>query len=181
MYKIKITAIMCIILWTLFLALEAVSIKTDRGSIRQAFSADADIEPRDYKVDIIAYDDGGEEDETSCLHYILSSEHEENKIIKELKSRHKKYDIYRTLTGHVKGKISEKEQNIYIKKIYRNLGAVIDREYRKKDTFVYGYSENLGRTVNSRGKKINCQVIISYNEIENVTEITVGSPVVFST
>lgn len=181
MHKIKITAIMCILLWTSFFAKQSVSLNTDTGSIRQAFEADVNIETRDYHVDIVAYDEGTKGSEGSYLHYILHSENEEEAIKEEMKTRHKKYDIYRTLTGAVHGKISEKEQKEYTEKINKRLGAVTLKKYIENDTYIYGYSDKLGRTVKSRGKKINCQIIFSYNEAENVTEITVGSPVVFST
>lgn len=75
------------------------------------------------------------------------------------------------------GKMSESECREYSKSLFDRIGADIIYEHSDSEYISYGYADGLAEPVVSNRKKINVQVMFSYNEIEDETEINIGTPI----
>ncbi len=76
------------------------------------------------------------------------------------------------------GAMDEKECEDYVKKVFMRLDA--KEVYQGKEGLytAYGYSKKLTDTITADDKLINVQVSLSYNEEQDVTEITLGYPII---
>jgi len=89
------------------------------------------------------------------------------------------YIIYSGIDGHVAGKMSLEDCNNYTDKIFARMGA--DTVCEGYDNYYtrYGYSASLtgnSAAQSSEGESVNFQIAYAYNETENMTEISVGTP-----
>lgn len=75
------------------------------------------------------------------------------------------------------GKMSESECREYSKSLFDRIGADIIYEHSDSEYISYGYADGLAEPVVSNRKKINVQVMFNYNEIEDETEINIGTPI----
>lgn len=75
------------------------------------------------------------------------------------------------------GKMSEEECRKYTENLFDRIGADVVYEHSDGEYISYGYADGLAKPVVSNRKKINVQVMFSYNEMEDKTEINIGTPI----
>ena len=76
---------------------------------------------------------------------------------------------------------------IIVKEVFKSVdGEILDIEYNldtydingKNITRVFGYSRNLGNSSIYKGNKVNFNIILTYLEEDNKTNLYLGSPIV---
>ena len=75
------------------------------------------------------------------------------------------------------GKMSEDDCRECTEELFERIGADVVYEHSGNEYISYGYAEGLAEPVISDKKKINVQVMYSYNEMEDETQIDIGTPV----
>ena len=85
------------------------------------------------------------------------------------------------------GKFTKEEKKKLLKQLVKSVdGEILDIEYNldtydingKNITRVFGYSRNLGNSSIYKGNKVNFNIILTYLEEDNKTNIYLGSPIV---
>ncbi len=76
------------------------------------------------------------------------------------------------------GKITEKEADKRTEEIFERLGALSVKKVNGDIYTQYGYSEQLDGEIKTDDDMVNVQVSYNYNEGENITEISVGTPII---
>lgn len=87
--------------------------------------------------------------------------------------------IYLVIKGNLSGKISSDVQRELGGKLMKRLGAdkVFDKVNEEMYS-LYAYNPNMNQYISIGKDKINVNVAFGYNELENVTYVYVGSPIV---
>jgi hypothetical protein len=86
-------------------------------------------------------------------------------------------DITIQLKGNIKGELSMSEKNVIADKFLESAGGEIVTESRKDDLFtIYAYTDRIEEYVLSGSMKTNLNVVISYDEINDVTEVSMATP-----
>ncbi|MCI8307120.1 MAG: hypothetical protein HFH14_03625 [Lachnospiraceae bacterium] len=75
------------------------------------------------------------------------------------------------------GKMSEEECRKYTDHLFDRIGADVVYEHSDGEYISYGYADGLAKPVVSNRKKMNVQVMFCYNEIQDETEINIGTPI----
>ncbi|MCT4542008.1 MAG: YwmB family TATA-box binding protein [Vallitalea sp.] len=101
----------------------------------------------------------------------------------KIKDIYKNMNIYSrdnlTITSKHKGKIDQAKANEIIKEITKEMKCEIKDSYKTEDIYsVYGYSNYINEHVITEGEKINMDLALTYNEIENITYLYVAIPVI---
>lgn len=85
------------------------------------------------------------------------------------------------------GKFTKEEKKKLLKQLVKSVdGEILDIEYNldtydingKNITRVFGYSRNLGNSSIYKGNKVNFNIILTYLEEDNKTNLYLGSPIV---
>ena len=85
------------------------------------------------------------------------------------------------------GKFTKEEKKKLLKQLVKSVdGEILDIEYNldtydingKNITSVLGYSRNLGNSSIYKGNKVNFNIILTYLEEDNKTNLYLGSPIV---
>jgi len=101
---------------------------------------------------------------------IINEHKEDGKIIDSI--------IYTRTSAVRSGKMTLRECRLYTEKMFDRLGAE-SRDSGKGNYYTeYGYSSDMPDYIMSNNEKINVQVSYGYNEINDTTEISVGSPII---
>jgi hypothetical protein len=86
-------------------------------------------------------------------------------------------DITIQLKGNIKGELSMSEKNVIADKFLESAGGEIVTESRKDDLFtIYAYTDKIEEYVLSGSMKTNLNVVISYDEINDITEVSMATP-----
>lgn len=85
------------------------------------------------------------------------------------------------------GKFTKEEKKILLNQLVESVdGEILDIDYNldtydingKNITRVFGYSRKLGRSSIYKGNKVNFNIILTYLEEDNKTNLYLGSPIV---
>lgn len=87
------------------------------------------------------------------------------------------YADYNKICGTLNKMLTETECREYAEEIFEKMSAAMSIEHYDKDYIAYGYSAALPGNVKSGDKKVNIQIMISTNEIEEKSEIVIGTPI----
>lgn len=101
------------------------------------------------------------------------------KFSKSLNNIGLKQEINTSIQGEINKKMEYDEQYELLENILNRLGAtLIEKLDEKLVISLSGYTDQLDRTVITNGRKMNIQVASHYNELNDVTVITIGNPVI---
>ncbi|SET09589.1 YwmB family TATA-box binding protein [[Clostridium] polysaccharolyticum] len=90
----------------------------------------------------------------------------------------KDYQCVVKFTGNYKGQMSEKERNRQVEKLLRSLQAKrVDSIQADNYYAVYGYTNMVKDYIKASGKRININVVVTYNEQEDKTKLCLATPV----
>ena len=88
------------------------------------------------------------------------------------------------IEGRVTGKMSKENMVELAEDLFRSMGGgcVLDssRDAGGNYYVAYGYTSGIAKTKKVNSRRINLNVAISYNEKENCTEVTLGTPLINS-
>lgn len=82
------------------------------------------------------------------------------------------------LSGSLEGNLNYEQRNALTDSLLKGLNAEVVVENRDTDIFtVYGYTQGIKQYISIGGEKINVNIAIGYNELDNTTQVYLSSPV----
>ena len=110
------------------------------------------------------------------VHSILSYKKKAENIADKLNA--KTYESQVTFTGTYDGELNLEEKNTIADQFLKDLQASTVVEQRGNDLYtVYGYTGLISDYVKSEGNRINVNVVFTYNEKKNKTNLYVATPI----
>lgn len=110
------------------------------------------------------------------IHSILSYKKKAENIADKLNA--KTYESQVTFTGTYDGELNLEEKNTIADQFLKDLQASTIVEQRGNDLYtVYGYTGLISDYVKSEGNRINVNVVFTYNEKKNKTNLYVATPI----
>ena len=99
--------------------------------------------------------------------------------LKKFVDSDKNPDVNMCIKGNIYGNLDDKKKEEIALSVFENAGAKKIFEHTEDGIYsLYGYSGEMDKYISVGNKKININVLFSYDETNNVTQIMIGSPVV---
>lgn len=94
-----------------------------------------------------------------------------------------KYDIYGTdnltVTSIHAGRLNEEQAKLVVEQIVKTMDCKVRDTFKTDDIYsIYGYSGFIDNHILSDGKRINVDLALTYNEVEDVTYLYAAIPVI---
>ncbi|QUI20870.1 YwmB family TATA-box binding protein [Vallitalea pronyensis] len=93
------------------------------------------------------------------------------------------YNVYATdnltITSQHPGKLNSEAAEEIVESIAKTIGCTIKDQFLTEDIYsIYGYSKYIDGHIVSKGEKINVDLALTYNDIEDVTYLYAAIPVI---